>query len=245
MISEEEHRKIFSSLSKYKDVDEYVEKLVELIRTIHYERTFFVKNSDNEKARDEFFDFLKKEFVEIYNTYKKYSNDNSEIGNIIEFVGEGRTTLAFRIGDNVLKIGKSRIKNHYYEYQCLIPVYFSYYQEISSNEGYSIELTPLVDTKDLTDEDTYEAYKKMRSLGYIWNDAAPNNIGKIIKTIECHNIVYEKGDIVIVDLEDFAYVGEVTPEEVIDELAFFSYNHKAYVYEMRYIEEQEKKNKAL
>lgn len=108
-------------------------------------------------------------------------------------------------------------------------MYFSYYQEISSNEGYSIELTPLVDTKDLTDEDTYEAYKKIRSLGYIWNDPAPNNIGKIIKTIECHNIVYEKGDIVIVDLEDFAYVGEVTPEEVIDKVAFYSYNQKAYV----------------
>ena len=148
--------------------------------------------------------------------------------------------MAFRIGDNVLKIGKSRTKNQSYEFQCLIPVFFSYDQEISSCEYYSVELTPLVDSKNITDEDTYEAYKQLRTLGYIWNDPSPKNIGKIINPIECYNNVYEKGDIVIIDLEDFAYVGEVTPEWVIDELAFSSYNQKTYTYEMRYIEEKEK-----
>ena len=237
-MNEKEYIERFNLLAQYQDENEYIEELVKLIRTIHYERTNFVKNSDNDGARDEFFNFLKQEIIEVYKTYKEYSNSTNEIYKDIEFVGCGRTTVAIRIGDNVLKVGKSRTKNNIYEYQCLIPVYYSYDQEITSDEYYSIQLNPLVDTKNITDEDTYEAYRKLRKLGYIWNDPAPKNVGRIIRTMNYLDNVYEEGEIVIIDLEDFCYVGEITPEEVIDELAFENYNQKAYVYEMRYIEEQ-------
>ena len=74
-----------------------------------------------------------------------------------------------------------------------------------------------------------------RNLG--WNDPKRENVGRIIQDIEHNGHYYKTGDLVIID---FAYVGEITPEEVLAEIAWTSYNSKTYEYEMRYIREKEK-----
>ena len=238
-----DYKTMLDSLKQYNDENKYIDELVKLIRVIQYERQAFVKNSDNNLARDEFFDFLKNEFIEVYRIYKEKKQTKTNVSEDIEFVGFGRSSLAFRIGDYVLKISKRKTNNILYEFQCLIPVFYFVENKISDNEYYSLQLTPYVDTKDLTKEDTYLAYKELRKLGYIWNDPKPSNIGRIINDFEYLDKVYKSGDIVIIDLEDLAYVGEYTPEAVMDELAFDSYNPRTYTFEERYNEERMKKGK--
>ena len=54
---------------------------------------------------------------------------------------------------------------------------------------------------------------------------------------------YKKGDLVVIDLDDIAYVGEETSDIILEEISMMSYNRNVYRFETRYIEEKEKNNK--
>lgn len=242
-INEQQNRELFLLLRQYKDDEMFLEKLVELIKKILYERDNFVKNSDNQLERDETFNNIKQKIKEVFELYK---NNNPDITMVdtISFVGCGRTSLAFKIGNEVLKVGKSDndyYKNRKYNYSCVIPIIFKESYKVAEKEYYTLVITPLVYTDNIVEEEVYDAYKRLRDLGYIWNDPKIGNIGKIMCDYNYDGVEYKAGDIVIIDIEDFAYVGEETPEEVLDEITYFSYNKNTYIYEMRYIEE--KKNK--
>ena len=229
---------LFLKLNKINDIEKYIDELVELIKQIFYENNYFVKNSDNNELRTEFYQKLRQYIKQIYNSYAKGTN----ISDNVKFIGCGRTSLVFKIGDIVLKISKSNIKYNYNkiaDYECTIPIISHSEFEVANNEHYVMQVTPYVDTNDLNDEDVYSAYYNIRKHGYIWNDPDMKNIGKIIEDITINNIKYKKGDIVIIDLEDMAYVGEVTPDIILTELCYDSYNSKAYACETRYIEESQ------
>ena len=233
-MEEKKYKELFNKLKSIKDKKEYLDELIKLIEQILYERTWFVKNSSNSDLRKKFFDFLKLKIEEL----SKESD--------IEFIGCGHTSLAFKIGDIVIKVGKednNHMQKRNYSYDCLIPVFFNQYFKVDEKEYYTIQISPLVSIDNITEEELYETYKRLRNYGYIWNDPTFDNVGRIIKDIEFNGHLYKKGDIVILDLEDLAYVGEETPDIVLEEIAIAGYNQKTYVYETRYIEEKKSKKK--
>lgn len=242
-MEKEKYEKIFESLNQYESEEKYLEELVNLISKILYERTTFIKNSNNDVLRENFYKKLKEIIKNTYEDYKIKNNLELEINSIIEFIGCGHTSLAFRIGNVVIKIGKEGfippIKNNY-NLPCLIPLFYKKIFKVDDKENYNVQITPLVDTNLKDEEEVYKVYKSLRKFGYIWNDPKLENIGIIKKDITLNDITYKKGDYVILDLEDLAYVGEITPESVLDEITYTSYNQKTYVYETRYIEEKEK-----
>jgi hypothetical protein len=114
--------------------------------------------------------------------------------------------------------------------------------KVDDNEYYRVEMCPVVDTKTpIDEEELYDVYKRIRDEGYIWNDPDTKNLGRIIHSFEYNNHMYESGSIVVFDLEDFAYVGEVTSDEILEEIAIASYNSRTYRFETRYINEKSKK----
>ncbi len=243
-MEKSKYYELFNKLSQISNENEYLDELIKIIKQILYSRTDFVKNSSNDDLRNEFFIFLRKK---IESLYIKYKNRSSKISDIIHFIGCGHTSLVFRLENIVLKIGKksSNIHSKKYNFDCLIPVFDNQSFQISNKEYYSIQITPLVDTNNLTEEELYCTYKRLRSLGYIWNDPTLDNIGRIIDDIEFEGKTYKNGDVVIIDLEDFVYVGENTPPEVLDDISISGYNQKTYIYEVRYMEENSSPKKII
>ena len=233
-----DYKERFNELKDISNNDEYLNELVNMIKEILYERTSFVKNSDNDTLRDEYFNSILKNT--ILETYSGLSN-KTDMNTDIEYIGSGHSSLVFRMGDLVFKIEKSNTKtklDEYDDFTCTVPVISSDCFKVDDREYYTTQVTPLVDTKDIEEEEVYGAYKKLRDLGYIWNDPKSENIGRIINDIKINGREYKKGDIVIIDLEDFAYVGEITPDEVLDEISWSSYNGKTYTYETRHMREK-------
>ena len=223
-----EYKESFDSIKEHKEPTEYLKELINLICKVLLERDRFVKNSDNDEARVEFFKLL---LEKIKETYQEYQNRNPEAHDItqdIEFIGAGHTSLAFRIGDVVLKVGKekdnwtSRLMEKYQNLPGVVPVFYNHSHMVAEHEYYSIQITPLVDTSHIEEEEVYGAYKKLRTAGYIWNDPLPENMGKIMTDFDFNGRHYQKGDIVVIDLEDMAYVGETISDDVLDEISMMS-----------------------
>ena len=228
-----EYQEQFEELKKFKNNEEYLEHFINLIKHILSKRTIFVKNSTNDELREDFFNSLKEVFLDIFS--------NKNMSENIEFIGCGHTSLAFKIGKNVLKVGKVNNNNSKYkEFNCAVPLFLNKTFKVDTREYYTIQLSPYVESVDITEEELYGVYKDLRTEGYIWNDPTFENIGRIVEDIETENHTYKKGDLVIRDLEDFAYVGEDTPDIVLDEIGYNSYNSRTYRFETRYLEEKGK-----
>ena len=231
-IEEERYSKIFNSLD-YKS-DMYIDILVSKIKEIMLKRIMFINNSSNDDKTDEFFIILKDTLLKIYKKNEP-----------IKFIGMGHTSLVFKIDEKVIKIGKTNMDMSKYRKNlpCLIPLLLDTYYKIDERKYYNLQITPYVENKMLNYEDVYILYKKLREYGYIWNDPTINNIGIIKEDIFINDIYYKKGNLVILDLEDIAYVGKDISDIVLEEIAISSYNKDVYNFEMRYINEL--KNKVL
>jgi len=242
-MRDEELVEAFDTLKKYENEEEFINEFITLLQDIFYSRTTFVKNSDNDEKRNEFFEEVKRKFIEAYISYKETNEDNSNIFDIIKYIGCGHSSLAFKIGDIVIKVSKKRYESNpdkLKDLTGLIPVIYHSDTEIDKWEHYSIQVTPYVEiAKNLNDEDLYQVYKARRKQGYIWNDSTKDNIGIILKDFVYNDIIYKKGDKVIVDLEDMTYVGEVTDEYAWDFITYESYNKNTYNFETRYTKELE------
>ena len=177
---------------------------------------------------------------------KKYVDLLARIVDQVEYLLSGHSSLAFKINDKVLKIGKSEIDTKKYrkDFSCTIPMFLDECMEIGDKEFYTLQITPYVDTRDISNEDLYAAYEKLRKEGYIWNDPTNDNVGRIQSDIDYNGTHYSKGDVVILDLEDIAYVGEITSDDVLDEISCMSYNRNVYRFETKYMDEYHK-NKTI
>lgn len=216
-----EYKNIFDLIPKNLENYEYINRLVIVISEILYERISFVRNSNNNLKRQEFFDYLKTKIIEI-------CDKNKIKANTITYIGCGHTSIVLKLGDYALKVSKESSDNTKFKINnlpVLIPVYLKESFKVSENEYYSLQLSPLVNTDNLTEEDVYEAYKRAREKGYIWNDPKIENIGRI------------NNNIFIIDLEDLAYVGKTISDELLEEIAMTSYNRNTYIYEERYTKE--------
>ena len=143
----------------------------------------------------------------------------------------------------VLKVGKSDSKSRIQflqGLQPLIPVISYDEEKIDEREYYSIQVSPYVETNNLSEEELYQTYKTLRKTGYIWNDPTPMNTGRFMNDFDYQGHHYHEGDLVIIDLEDLAFVGEEISDDVLDEISISSYNPRTYRYETRYIDEKGK-----
>lgn len=108
-MRDEELVEAFDTLKKYENEEEFINEFINLLQNIFYSRTSFVKNSDNDEKRNIFFEEVKRKFIEAYTSYKDRNEDNSKISDIIKYIGCGHSSLAFKIGDIVIKVSKQKI----------------------------------------------------------------------------------------------------------------------------------------
>ena len=158
--------------------------------------------------RENLLESLKKLLESVLNSeYKSYHD--------IEKLAEGSFSDVYKIGSKAIKIGKERqIYNIDNSELFLQPEYkINIKSGIDKRQLLFVEISDILDTKNVNSENLYQTYKKIRELGYIWMDCRLNNIGRLFKDkkIIIKNednieqiLTQKKGDIVILD-RDFIY----------------------------------------
>lgn len=175
-------------------------------------------------------------------------NENKTYGNI-EYLGKGTFSYVLAVGDKVLKIGIKRYTDSFPNNPYIITPLLRESIKINKENKIFLEVTERVDTKtEVTTEELYQLYKKIRDLGLVWTDVAKRNVGRLKKD----NIVHwntplsptdealelkkyinasqlKKGELIILDA-DHIYEG-------------YKYNLTNKEFEDRYQEELKEKNK--
>ncbi len=175
-------------------------------------------------------------------------NENKTYGDI-EYLGKGTFSYVLAVGDKVLKIGIKRYTDSFPNNSYIITPLLRESIKINKENKIFLEVTERVDTKtEVTTEELYQLYKKIRDLGLVWTDVAKRNVGRLKKD----NIVHwntplyptdealelkkyinapqlKKGDLIILDA-DHIYEG-------------YKYNLTNKEFEDRYQEELKEKNK--
>ena len=175
-------------------------------------------------------------------------NENKTYGDI-EYLGKGTFSYVLAVGDKVLKIGIKRYTDSFPNNPYIITPLLRESIKINEENKIFLEVTERVDTKtEVTTEELYQLYKKIRDLGLVWTDVAKRNVGRLKKD----NIVHwntplyptdealelkkyinasqlKKGDLIILDA-DHIYEG-------------YKYNLTNKEFEDRYQEELKEKNK--
>lgn len=109
-------------------------------------------------------------------------NENVAITDI-KPIGSGAFSSVYQVGNKVLKLGRKRATfkfpdNPYINRPLLR-------KEIMTNDGSKsllvIEISELLKTDNITDEDVYQIYKKLRDMNLICTDLRKDNLGRLIK----------------------------------------------------------------
>lgn len=252
---DEKFRQLFNKLKSYSDDKEkYISEVIDNMIFLIINRRKGKDDVLDEKQLEVFSNYAKSILTDLYEEYIVRSESKNNIIEDVEYAGSGFYSITFRVGDNVIKIGKNShaTKPVGFDSKYQVPTYIRESYEVGDKIHFKIEVSPYVDTTNITYDDIYQAYSNIRSLGYIWNDPKEDNIGRIIGVSGCKiggkqylpSYQFSKGDLVVIDLEDIAYVGEETSDIILDEISMMSYNRNVYVFETRYMEEK-KKNKVL
>ena len=192
--------------------------------------------------------------VDLFNFYKEMIKDllrmeNKELNDVTYFNGAFSNVAI--IGDKVLKTGEKNTYEILYNKRFLQPIIRRY---ISSKRkcrgGYyenheCVEVYERVDTNDITKEDCYLVFKELLEAGMLWADAAPRNLGRLLKPNKIYledayslekqekseyyvddelvgitrgknKEVLQKGDIVITDLDEIYDVKDINLKELIN-----------------------------
>jgi hypothetical protein len=177
--------------------------------------SIFCETEKLEKITDQTIkDVLKLLIIEIIkNENAKYSD--------IEYNGGGFSRILL-IGDKVIKIGNRKTKSFPNNPYIVAPLLR---KEIgTNNKTCFVEVTERVETNiDISNEDLYQLYKKLRDLGLIWTDIKAQNVGRLKKENIIHwnkelkpsekvlgltekrgDIILKEGELVVLDA-DFIY----------------------------------------
>ncbi|MBQ7136883.1 MAG: hypothetical protein IJO43_02765 [Bacilli bacterium] len=252
---DKQFRELFDKLKQYSsDKEKYISEIIDSVILILVNRRIRKEDNLDQVKVDNFSDYVKSMLKDLYEDYVDRSGSQNDVGTDIEYIGSGFTCIAFRVGDNVIKFGKSENAIFQTELDSIyqIPTYLRECYEAGNNVHFRVEIAPYADTNNISYEDLYTAYSGIRSLGYIWNDPKEENLGRIVGVSGCKiggkqylpSQQHKKGDLVVLDLEDISYVGLETSDVVLEEISMMSYNRNVYKLETRYMEEQkERKNK--
>ena len=160
----------------------------------------------------------------------------------IKHLSAGAYSDVYEIGDKVLKIGRDRYTIKIPDNPYMIkPIIRRFINDLF------IEVTEKVDTSvEVTTEELYELYKKLRDFGIVWTDVNKRNVGRLVKdnkvywnkeiNLDCeslnlekrdYDICLKKGDLVIIDLDSLYSIEEFKYSQSDDSYyGAFEYQYK-------------------
>lgn len=122
-------------------------------------------------------------------------NEGTKVSDM-EILNSGTFSTALRIGDKVIKIGCKRgtktFPNNPYVNAMLLRKDFP----LNENISLFVEVSERVDTNtEITEEELYQLYKKVRDLHLVWFDVTTRNVGRLLKD----NTIHWRQDLTITD----------------------------------------------
>jgi len=103
-------------------------------------------------------------------------NENTKLENL-ELIGKGDYSYVYKLGNKIIKIGKSRETNTFPNNPYIIKPLLRKSFEIGDKNQLFIEICEKVQTNCCTFEDVYILYKKLRNISLVWVDPKLSNIG--------------------------------------------------------------------
>ena len=215
---------------------EYVEDYWDGIIDSIYEDTCYsslpgIKQSDEDiKELKAMKDFLRIVFEEVCQNEKVTYGD-------IRLIGSGDYSNVYRVGNKVVKVGANRggsvFPNNPYIVAPVLRKHY-YLEGADENSGIFVEVTEYVDTlkdDEVSEEELYELYAKIRDLGLEWLDIGARNVGRLRhdNIIYWHDeiqptdsslglsrrvgedIVLKAGELVVLDSDYFYEEGKIPP----------------------------------
>ena len=108
-------------------------------------------------------------------------NENVDITDI-KNIGSGAYSSVLQVGNKVIKIGLSRATNSFPNNPYINAMILRKEFPIKDEDSFFVEVSEMVDTKsDISDEELYQLYKKIRDLHLIWLDVEKRNVGRLFK----------------------------------------------------------------
>ena len=189
----------------------------------------------------------------IYLILEDISKNEKKSLSEINIIGEGTYSTVIGLGNKVIKIGTTRMNKVYPNNPYINAILLRKEFTIKDKLSIFVEVNEKVDTKtEITEEELYQLYKKIRELGLIWLDVGYRNVGRLIQDNKIHwekNLnpsneaiglseyigkeELKKGDIVIID-NDYIF-----REHEIDKVKNISSFRTFKRFEKRYQEEKQ------
>lgn len=114
----------------------------------------------------------------------------------IKNIGSGAYSSVLQVGDKVIKIGLSRATNSFPNNPYINAMVLRKEFPIKDEDSFFVEVSEMVDSKsDVSDEELYQLYKKLRDLHLIWLDVEKRNVGRLYKD----NRIYWRCELPITD----------------------------------------------
>ena len=149
-------KELFDALKKRSyNKDEYISEIIDNSILILTNRRSN-KNDNIDLHKVEFFSkHIKDILKDIYDDYINRTKSKKNIIEDIEYIGSGFTFITFRVGDNVIKFGKSEsaIMDKRLDSIYQVPIYIRECYEVGTKNFFRVEVSPYVDTINITSED--------------------------------------------------------------------------------------------
>ena len=136
-----------------------------------------------------------------------------------QYIGSGESTTTFKIGNKVIKFGGKR---QYPE----LPLCLEIQDQLKYDTHKYMYVTDYIETKNIPPKANEIAYRTLRSLGYIWVDPKPDNIGLLNGSLKILD------DVDIYTEQDFLDGRKKTILEAVsysDELAMLELRYQASI----------------
>ena len=175
-----------------KDIIKY--KVIKWLRALYLR--VVISNSyyhDLNYINDEsFYDALEVIYLIIEDVCK---NENIELSNI-KCLGNGAYASVLIIGNKVVKIGIRRVTMSFPNNPYINATLLRKEIPINDKEAFFVEVNERVDDKcEVSDEELYNLYKKIRDIHLIWLDVEKRNVGRLLKD----NIISWREELPITD----------------------------------------------
>ena len=122
--------------------------------------------------------------IDIYfvdKVIKELLEENNMVYTDIKFCGEGAFSSVYIIKDKVIKIGRQRYTYEIPNSKHIIQPFFRYQFLYQEKPYLTVELTQLVDTKNIDKKSLFKLFCDLRNEGLFWNDPKIDNVGILKK----------------------------------------------------------------
>lgn len=196
---------IIKKARKIKKIDHFLNSNIDFIISL------FTNLNNDELEKIGLYDFYLILIKDLFTIEGKKLKD-------IEFHNGGFSNVII-IGDKVLKTGEKNTYEVPYDKRLLQPIIRQYVKsERKCHGGYysnheCIEVYERVDTENITNDDAYLVFKELFEKGILWADAAPRNLGRLLKPNkvylpDAYSIKKGKKEEYYVDDQDVGFIVE-------------------------------------